>query len=156
MKKLKSLIASGMIAATLFLPTTAFAQDNDALNLSFGKADGYESTGVSSINKLLSAVFTASVIIAVIFVFFMLVQGGYAWITAGGDKAKVEEARTRITNAIIGLAIVASAFALISVVGQFFGVNIGNIILPSAADGNGFQECTIEGMQQDPNGGCLR
>ncbi len=90
-------------------------------------------TGVSSVNRLLSAGFTVAVVLAVVFVFGMLIMGGYAWITAGGDKAKVEEARTRITNALIGLAIVASAFALIALVGNFFGVSISNIQLPTAS-----------------------
>src|SRR5690606_36894874 len=64
--------------------------------------------GVSDLSTLVSAVFNAAIVFAILFVFAMLILGGYGWITAGGDKTKVEEARTRITNAIIGLAIVAS------------------------------------------------
>lgn len=92
--------------------------------------------GVTSLGRLISAAFGVAVLLAVIFVFMQLIQGGYAWITAGGDKSKVEEARTRITNALIGLAIVAAAWAIIVVVGQFFGVTITDIRLPSATGTN--------------------
>lgn len=89
--------------------------------------------GVTSVGQLLSAGFTVAVVLAALFVFVMLIMGGYAWITAGGDKAKVEEARGRITNAIIGLAIVAAAWALMTVISNFFGVDFGRLELPSAA-----------------------
>ena len=92
--------------------------------------------GISSIGRLISSIFNVAIIVAAIFVFFMLILGGYGWLTAGGDKAKVEEARTRITNALIGLAIVASAWALITIITQFFGVDITNLRLPSATGSN--------------------
>lgn len=95
-----------------------------------------EGIGVSNISQLISAVFNAAIVFAILFVFGMLIMGGYGWLTAGGDKAKVEEARTRITNAIIGLAIVASAWALITIISRFFGVDFTSFELESAA-GNG-------------------
>jgi len=91
-----------------------------------------KSVGISDIGKLISAAFQAAILMAAIFVFAMLIQGGYTWISAGGDKSKVEEARTRITNALIGLAIVAAAWALMTIIGKFFGVSIDNINIPSA------------------------
>lgn len=92
--------------------------------------------GVDSIGRLISAAFSVAVLIAVIFVFMQLIQGGYSWISAGGDKSKVEEARNKITNALIGLAIVAAAWALIIVIGKFFGVNVTELNLPSATGDN--------------------
>jgi len=46
---------------------------------------------------------------------FFLVQviiGGISWIGAGGDPKALEAARSRITNAVIGLLIVVAAFAI--------------------------------------------
>ena len=80
--------------------------------------------GVSSISNLISAGFNIAIILAIIFVFVMLIMGGYGWISAGGDKAKVEEARTRITNAIIGLALIASSYAIFSIIDRFFGLGM--------------------------------
>jgi TRAP-type C4-dicarboxylate transport system permease small subunit len=56
--------------------------------------------------------------------FAYLVWGGFNWIISSGDKVKVEEARNRITNAIIGLAIVASSWAVFLLVDYFFGLNL--------------------------------
>ena len=62
--------------------------------------------------------------ISALLVFVYLVWGGIQWITSGGDKAGVEAARNRITAALIGLAIVAAAWALIQIIQQFFGIKI--------------------------------
>ena len=52
--------------------------------------------------------------------FFLL--GAFEWITSGGDKAKTEEARNRITSAIIGLIVLAATIALFSLVADFLGI----------------------------------
>lgn len=56
--------------------------------------------------------------------FVFLVWGGIMWITAGGDKGKIEEARNRITQAVIGLTIVAASWAIFSLVSYFFGLGM--------------------------------
>lgn len=69
-----------------------------------------------------------------IIAFFMLLWGGVQWILSGGDKEGVEKARKRITGALIGLAIVFSAYALLYIVTQLFGINnalqlnLGNLV----------------------------
>lgn len=55
---------------------------------------------------------------------FTLITGAISWMTAGGDKQKVEEARGRITNGIVGLIILLATFALVGVLENFFGINI--------------------------------
>ena len=71
-------------------------------------------------------------IIAAIAFFFMLVLGGIKWITSGGDKGKTESARSQITAGLIGLVIVFAAWAIISILENFFGVNLRsfNVGLP--------------------------
>jgi len=64
--------------------------------------------------------------LAGLIVFVYLIIGGIQWITSGGDKAKTEAARGRITAAVVGLAIVASSFAIMSLLGTLFGINIWN------------------------------
>ena len=56
-----------------------------------------------------------------------LFQGAYSWISAGGDKQAVENAKKRLTNAIIGLGIVVAAYGLIGIVGAFLGLDILNV-----------------------------
>lgn len=43
---------------------------------------------------------------------FLILWAGFSWMTAGGNAEKVQEARTRIINAVIGLIIVVAAFAI--------------------------------------------
>ena len=50
--------------------------------------------------------------------------GGIQWMTAGGDKAAIEQARGKVTNALVGLVILFSTFAIILAIETFFGVDI--------------------------------
>ena len=63
-------------------------------------------------------------ILAAVLFFFLLVLGGIKWITSGGDKGQTESARAQITAAFIGLVIVFAAWAVIEIVGTFFGINL--------------------------------
>lgn len=80
--------------------------------------------GIESIGTLITQGVEIAIIIAAICTFVYLILGGIQWITSGGDKAAYEEARNKITAALIGLAIVAAAYALMWIIGRFFGVNI--------------------------------
>ena len=68
--------------------------------------------------------FSAVVLVAGLATFLYLVYGGFEWITSGGEKGKLEEARNKITNGIIGLAVVASAWAVFKLIDYFFGIGI--------------------------------
>lgn len=41
-----------------------------------------------------------------------IIYSGWQYMTAGGDKAKIDEAKKRIVNAVIGLILVVSAFSI--------------------------------------------
>lgn len=77
------------------------------------RPSGYVST---AINLMLGS--------AGIIAFFFLLWGGLQWILAGGDKEGTEKARKRITSALIGLAIVFSAYALIFIIQALFGIDV--------------------------------
>lgn len=82
--------------------------------------------------NIITFLITASLIVAAVVFFFMLVWGGIEWITSGGDKAGNENARKRITNALIGLAIVFSAWAIVTLIKVIFGIDLlGGIVIPS-------------------------
>ncbi len=59
--------------------------------------------------------------------FFMFIWGAITWILSGGDKAGVESAKNKITNAIIGMVLLFGSFAIILLIENFFGVNILSI-----------------------------
>ncbi len=65
------------------------------------------------------------------FILFFL-WGGLEWITAGGDKAKIETARAKITQGLLGLAILAASYVIIKFVESAIGLNLLNITWPTA------------------------
>lgn len=59
--------------------------------------------------------------------FFMLLWGAITWILSGGDKAGLESAKSRITNAIVGFVLLLGSFAIIKLIEAFFGIDILSI-----------------------------
>ncbi len=78
----------------------------------------------TDLGSFVSKSFSAVILVAGLATFMYLVYGGVSWIMAGGDKGKLEEARAKITNGIVGLAIVASAWAIYLLLDYFFGIGI--------------------------------
>jgi len=66
-------------------------------------------------------------VVASLMVLVMLIWGAFQWIVSGGEKEAVGNARNRITNGLIGLAILALAFLIVTIVGQIVGIDILNI-----------------------------
>lgn len=74
-------------------------------------------------------------VVAALVFFFMLVIGGIRWILSGGDKGQTEAARNQITAALIGLVIVFAAWAIATLVGNFFNIGIfTNLSLPTVTN----------------------
>ena len=65
------------------------------------------------------------------FIIYFL-QGGITWITAGGDKGKIDEARGKITQGLVGLAILAASYVIIKFIESAIGMNLLNISWPTA------------------------
>jgi len=97
----------------------AQAINNPVLGPSLGSLNG-----VGFFQRLLPALISGGLIAGAVIFFIMLLVGAIQWISSGGDKAKTEEARGRITNALTGLIILLSLFAIANLIGSFFGVNI--------------------------------
>jgi len=65
------------------------------------------------------------------FILFFL-WGGLQWIMAGGDKGKMEEARGKITQGLVGLAILAASFVIVKFIQGAIGLDLLNISWPTA------------------------
>lgn len=87
---------------------------------------GSNSKDGSGLFNLLSSIFKLAGVIAGIFFIFQLLTAGYGYISSNGDPKKTEAAWAKITQSLIGLIIVASAFVIASVVSSFLGLNIIN------------------------------
>jgi len=102
----------------LNLVTMKLAQQN--INLAPGGE--FSTIATITISEIIGYGVSFILIVASLIFFFMLLFGGIKWILSGGDKAKTEGARNQITAALIGLVIVFSAWAIITLLGTIFGI----------------------------------
>lgn len=86
-----------------------------------GEAGG--TTGLTAVTKTISSIIGFMTIAAGIWFIFQFLVGGFFWMTSAGDKAKLHEARERLTNAFVGLIIVVASWAILALASQFLGVN---------------------------------
>lgn len=128
MKKL-ALISSSL--SYLLTSTTAFAETlNIQAPTNEGKKIGYDNLS-SFITNIMQLAFGLAIVLVLIY----LVWGAFDWITSGGDKDAVGKARSKIVNALIGIAVLAVAFALANTAAQFLGWSgLSNIKIPTPND----------------------
>lgn len=80
---------------------------------------GQEDAGFA---QIIGTLMQAVLLIGVLACFVFIVLGGIEWITSGGDKGKLESARNKITNAVVGLIVLAASTAAILVIQTFLGI----------------------------------
>ena len=80
--------------------------------------------GLPFFQKFIPGLISLSFVAGSIIFFFMLVAGAVKWISSSGDKGALESARGTITNAVIGIVILFSLYAVINLVEVFFGIKI--------------------------------
>jgi hypothetical protein len=86
---------------------------------------GFAKDTATLINSLLAVLMSVSALL----VFGFLIWGGVQWITSGGDKTKVDAARQKIIAAVVGLLIIASSYAILTLVIRFLGFTDLNDVL---------------------------
>lgn len=122
MKKLLSStvsVGSLLLMAAPVLAATSGAEPGEAGTIKIPRA---ANVNINDLGTLIGAVLGLILIIASVLAFLYLILGGLQWITSGGDKAGLEAARDKITNAIVGLIVVAAAWAVMFLVSQFLGI----------------------------------
>lgn len=79
---------------------------------------------LAAVTGAISKIIGFLTIAAGVWFLFQITVAGIAWMTSGGDKTKLTEARDRIMNAMIGLIIVVAGWAILALAGQFLGYDI--------------------------------
>ena len=111
---------ASLVSTSLFLTGVAFAANG---NVGAGLA-GTVNTGkgfADTFGTLISSVLTFVMLIAALMILIYMIWGGIQWVTSGGDSGKTEEARNKITAAVVGLIILAAAWAVFLIVINFLG-----------------------------------
>ena len=122
--RLISGLSFGLAAVSLAVAEQVSAQGREPGKSLLPPSSVTEGFSITDIGQFIAAILTLIFIIAGVLVFVYIVWGGIQWLTSGGDSGKAEEARNRITAALIGLAIIAIAYALVRLISYFFGVQI--------------------------------
>ena len=120
MKKnnIKAVLMSLFMVSVLCLPFLVFAQavksDTGILDRvkTVGDSGGFSSTSEESLARNLGLlVRTIMSFLGIIFIILTIVAG-FKWMTASGNEKQVEDAKKNITNAVIGLVITISSYAI--------------------------------------------
>jgi hypothetical protein len=101
----------------IFLQSCNFVLAQDQLS-DIKISDGY----VSQIDVVISGSIHLIFLVSTFLSFIFMIGGGLKWIISGGDKAKIEEARDQIIAAVVGLLVLASAWAIINFTLQLLGI----------------------------------
>lgn len=129
MKKVAAVILTTV--SYLGITSSAFAQAsvNPCANVQSGFGN-LCNLNANNLGGLVGAAVTFILIVVVLIALFYLIWGGIRWVTSGGEKSKVTEARQHILAAIIGLVIAFLAFFILSLALSFFGLSLSNLVLP--------------------------
>ncbi len=72
------------------------------------------------LGNFLNNVFMLITTVAGLFALFNFIMAGYGYMSANGDKEKIQQAWAKIWQSLLGLGIVAAAFLVAALVGWIF------------------------------------
>jgi len=84
-----------------------------------------------TIPGMISAAVNITLIIASVLFVFSILIGGIKFILSGGDREKSDNARRQIVNALIGVFVIFSAWALLNLLKEFYGVDLLTFEIPT-------------------------
>src|SRR3989344_208757 len=112
-----------------------FAFINPILDPALGQL-GVDKIG-PTVSNFLQAILSIALTLGAVIFFFMLIWGGYEFLTSAGDKEKMGMASKRLPSALIGIIILLCILVITRLASQFFGVNLLAFQLPTFSEGPG-------------------
>lgn len=79
--------------------------------------------GVSQLETIISSIIGFITVVAFIFFVFQVIFAGYSFISAQGDEKKLEAARSKLTNGVLGLTLVVVAFGVTAFISKILGLS---------------------------------
>jgi cytochrome bd-type quinol oxidase subunit 2 len=93
---------------------------------------GFETNPVSAgetqtqFGSMISTIVTTITVVGGLAFVIFFTLGGLKWLTAGGDKTKVQEAQTQMTQGVIGLVAIVAGLFVVGIVGGVLGIDFLN------------------------------
>ncbi|MBT4350326.1 MAG: hypothetical protein HN726_04245 [Candidatus Magasanikbacteria bacterium] len=111
-KKILSIILSCIVLAAP-LTVGAIGSLNDALpNLERSGQEAYGENPEASLDVIVGGYIRVALSLVGILFLALMVYAGYLWMTARGEDAQIDKAKKIISSSVIGLLVVASAYAI--------------------------------------------
>lgn len=97
---------------------------------------GQSGNAPTTFERVISGTIGLLTVVASIYFIFILITGAISWMSSGGDKGKIEDARQRMMSGVLGLVIVVVAIFIVKLVGVVLG--LPNILNPAVFINNRF------------------
>lgn len=166
-KKIKIAIGVAVALSAIFLffsaisITPALAQADPANNLLFGGTEGNVGAalglGTEDPRIMVARIIRIFIGFLGIIAVGLIMYAGWLWMTSEGNEEQIQRAKRTLINAVIGLVIILSAFAIVSfIIAKFLGGGVGG---PGAGPGPGapgfglgaLGSCTVDAVYPEPN-----
>ena len=105
--------AAALVGGVFSFATRAHAQIANSVNSLQQTANAAGVGGSTDLVTIIGRIIYVALGFVGIILLVILIYAGFLWMTAGGDEDKVKKAKQFITNAIIGLVIIASSWAIV-------------------------------------------
>jgi len=99
-----------------------FTPPTDAYSAGSEGASG--AGAVENADKLISNLIGFVTILAGLFIMVQFFLAAWVWISSGGDAGKLQKARDRMIQAVIGLVLIVAAYGIIGLIGTLIGIDI--------------------------------
>lgn len=129
-KKISTITTSAL--TTLYFASPAFAQVdlNPCTKMTDANWQRLCKIGETDLGLIIGQAILVIFVIATLIALFFLIWGGIKWIMSGGDKGKVEAARSTLIAALIGLVVTFLSFFILSLIMGLFGLSLTNLNIP--------------------------
>jgi hypothetical protein len=81
--------------------------------------------GIDNLGDLINVLMKFVIPFGAIILFFVILWGGYDYMTSGGSDDKIQTAKMKITAGIIGFVLLTVSYVLVGLISGFFGLGGG-------------------------------
>lgn len=80
----------------------------------------------SALGKFISTIITSITVVGGLAFVLYFTLSALKWVTSGGDKTKIAEAQSGMTQGAIGLIAIVASYFIIGIIGSVLGIDILN------------------------------
>jgi hypothetical protein len=114
--------------------TIDIGEQTDAFRNTSGYAEPSDSGSISDI--IAQIIYIALSLLATVFL-VLIIMSGYQWMTAGGNEETISKAKKNLSNAVIGLIIILSAYAVTWFIFNYLPMSAGTGVGDATTDSSG-------------------